>query len=111
MVKFAADELIFKGGTSRQSSAVIDDLINGSGSLYLLRENGSIGMCTLPAVGAVCHFAVRSLISITTNQGRTIQLRPKSRFRSVSIQESVGPQWDDVMKDVEPMPVPTSDLA
>ena len=109
--EFAANELIFKGGTGRQPSAVIDDLIDGSGSLQLVREKGSMGMCTLPAVGAVCNFSVRSLISITTNDDATIQLRPKGRFRFESMQESVGPQWDDVMAGLAPLPVPTSDLA
>ena len=55
---FAADELFFKGGRGLQSSAVIDDLINGSGSLCQVREKGSMGMSTLPAIGAVCHFPV-----------------------------------------------------
>ena len=55
---FAADELFFKGGRGLQSSAVIDDLINGSGSLCQVREQGSMGMSTLPAIGAVCHFPV-----------------------------------------------------
>ena len=108
--EFAADELIFKGGTGRQRSAVIDDLIDGSGSLQLVREKGSMGMCTLPAIGAVCTFSVRSLINITTNDDATIQLRPKGRFRFESMQEPVGPQWDDVMDGLVPLPVPTSDL-
>ena len=109
--EFAADELIFKGRTGRQRSTVIDDLIDGSGSLQLDREKGSMGMCTLPAIGAVCNFPVRSQIRITTDDDATIQLRPKGRFRFESMQEPVGPQWDDVMDGVVPLPVPTSDLA
>ena len=108
---FSRDELIFSGRTSREKREVIDDLLNGSGSIDLRRDQSTGGMCTLPTIGAVCNFSVRSKMKLITDDGDVVKLQPIGRFRRETITVPVGPQSVDELDDLVTLPLPIPELA
>merc|ERR1711939_984674 len=64
---FSCDEVIFNGRTSRQQRDVIDALVNDSGTIDLRRDQSTGGLCTLPAIGAICNYGVRSKMQLITD--------------------------------------------
>ena len=108
---FSRDELIFNGRTGREEREVIDALANDSGSIDLRRDQSSFGMCTLPAIGAVCNYGVRSKLQLITDDGDVVKLQSIGRFRHETITVPTGPQPEDVLGDLLPRPLPMPDLA
>ena len=107
---FSRDELIFSGRTSREKREVIDALANDSGSIDLRRDQSTGGMCTLPTIGAVCNFNVRSKMTLITDDGDVVKLQPIGRFRRETITVPSGPQSLDELDDLVPLPLPMSEL-
>lgn len=108
---FSRDELIFSGRTSREKGEVIDALVNDGGSIDLQRDQSLGGMCTLPTVGAVCIFGVRSKMRLITDDGDVVKLTPSGRFRRETITVPSGPQSFDELDDLVHRPLPMPELA
>ena len=108
---FSCDEVIFNGRTGRQQRDVIDALENDSGSIDLRRDQSTGGMCTLPAIGAVCSYGVRSKMQLITDDGDVVKLQPIGRFRRETMSVPVGPQPEDVLDGLIHRPLPIPDLA
>ena len=110
---FSRDELIFNGRTGKEEREVIDALVNDSGRIDLRRDQSKGGMCTLPTVGAVCNFGVRSKLQLITDDGDVVKLQPIGRFRRETITVPMGPQTFEELDDLVPLPrpLPMPDLA
>jgi len=108
---FSRDELIFNGRTGREKREVIDALANDSGSVDLLRDQSTVGMCTLPTFGAVCSFGVRSKMQLITDGGDVVKVQPIGRFRRDTITVPSGPQSPEDLDDLVPRPLPIPELA
>ena len=108
---YSRDELIYNGRTGNEKREVIDALANESGSIDLRRDQATGGMCTMPLVGAVCNYSVRSKLQLITNEGDVVKLQPSGRFRRETITVPVGPKPEDVLGDLLPRPLPMPDLA
>lgn len=108
---FSRDELIFSGRTSREKGEVIDALVNDGGSINLRRDQSLGGMCTLPTVGAVCIFGVRSKMRLITDDGDVVKLTPSGRFRRENITVPSGPQSFDELDELVHRPLPMPELA
>ena len=103
---FSRDELIFNGRTSREKREVIDALSNDSGSIDLLRDQSTFGMCTLPMFGAVCTFDVRSKMQLITDDGEVVKLQPIGRFQRETMTVPSGPQTPEELDDLVLLPLP-----
>ena len=57
-------------------------------------------MCTLPTIGAVWMFSVRSKMKLITDDGDVVKLQPIGRFRRETITVPVGPQSVDELDDL-----------
>ena len=108
---FSRDELIYSGRTSRENREVIEALVNEGGSIDLRRDQSLGGMCTLPTVGAVCNFVVRSNMQLITDDGEVVKLQSSGRFRRETITVPSGPQSFDELDDLVPLPLPISEPA
>ena len=109
--KFSRDELIFNGRTGKEERDVIDALMNDSGGIDLRRDQSKGGMCTLPMVGAVCTYGVRSKLQLMTDDGDLVKLQPIGRFQSETMTVPVGPQSFEELDDLDYQPLPMPDLA
>ena len=90
---------------------MIDALLNDSGGIDLRRDQSKVGMCTLPMVGAVCTYGVRSKLQLTTDDGDVVKLQPIGQFRRETIAVPVGPQSFDELGDLDYQPLSRPDLA
>ena len=108
---FTRDELIFNGRTGKEEREVIDALLNDSGRLDLRRVQSKVGMCTLPTVGAVCTYEVRSKLQLMTDDGDVVKLQTIGSFRRETITVPEGPQSFEELDDLVPRPRPMPDLA
>lgn len=108
---FSRDELIYNGRTGREKREVIDALANDSGSIDLRRDQSTGGMCTMPLVGAVCNYSVRSKLQLITDDGDVLKLQPSGRFRRETITVPVGPQTFEELDELVPRSQDLSDLA
>ena len=108
---FSRDELIYNGRTGNEKREVIDALANESGSIDLRRDQSTGGMCTMPLVGAVCNYSVRSKLQLITDDGDVVKLQPSGRFRRETITVPVGPQTFEELDDLVPRSLDLSDLA
>ena len=108
---FSRDELIYNGRTGREKREVIDALANDSGSIDLRRDQATGGMCTMPLVGAVCNYSVRSKLQLITDDGDVLKLQPSGRFRRETITVPVGPQTFEELDELVPRSQDLSELA
>ena len=106
---FSRDELIYSGRTSKEKREVIDALVNEGGSIDLRRDLSVGGMCTLPTIGAVCSFSVRSQMQLITDDGDVVKLQTSDRFRRETITVPSGPQSFDELEDLL-TPLPMTEL-
>jgi len=108
---FSRDELIYNGRTGNEKREVIDALANDSGSIDLRRDQSTGGMCTMPLVGAVCNYSVRSKLQLITDDGDVVKLQPSGRFRRETITVPVGPQTFEELDELVPRSQDLSELA
>ena len=85
--------------------------MNEGGSIDLRRDQSLGGMCTLPTVGAVCNFGVRSNMQLITDDGEVVKLQSSGRFLRETITVPSGPQSFDELDDLVPLPLPISEPA
>ena len=109
--QFTHDELIFNSRSGKEEREVITALMNASGRIDLRREQSEVGMCTLPTVGAMCTYEVRSKLQLVTDVGDVVKLQPIGQFRRETMTVPVGPQSFEELGDLDYQPLPMTDLA
>ena len=85
--------------------------VDDSGSIDLRRDQATGGMCTMPLVGAVCNYSVRSKLQLITDDGDVLKLQPSGRFRRETITVPVGPQTFEELDELVPRSQDLSELA
>ena len=101
------NEKIFIAGANGMVGSAINKALLKKG--YGDQSKG--GMCTLPRVGAVCTYGVRSKLQLMTDDGDLVKLQPIGRFQSETMTVPVGPQSFEELDDLDYQPLPLPDLA